>query len=1160
MKYTPDQERAITRRNVSISLSAGAGCGKTMVLTERFLSHVTPQPPDGRVEMELGSLVAITFTERAAREMRDRIRRTTDLRLQEASDETTARYWLQLKQQLESARISTIHSFCASLLRSHAVEARLDPRFAVLEPAQAATLESELIDDELRSRLAEHDPVLIGLVIRFGLSRLRELIRVLVRTRHEISFSSWQKATPADVVERWRCFHGEEFVPRLMRTHSQDRRIRRVLQLLGDHVPSNEVMRRRRAILLDGLSMLSASEQPAVLVAELLDQAKVQGGGGKKAWENEEVAQAVQDALANLRGFLRSWASDLRFDPQAALVAASAGLELLQVVEGVVGRYEARKQEAAILDFDDLLSRACRLLTDPRNEPLRRQVASGIGLLLVDEFQDTDPLQVRLIEALCGEGLTTGRLFFVGDHKQSIYRFRGADPRVFRDLQERMPRQGRLPLMRNFRSQPAILNFVNALFAGELGPEYEPLQAARTQATQEPAVEFLWVPPEEKGESVAESRQREADWIARRLRELLDSAEPIIADLERGANAVRPLQPGDVVLLFRAMSDVEYYEEALRKYGIDYYVVGGHAFYGQQEIFDVLNLLRSLTSVSDGISLAGVLRSPFFSLSDESLFWLAQHGEGLAGGLFDRVPAQIEGSQRQRIEFAARTILELREMKDRVPVASLLQTALDRTGYDAALMAEFLGERKLANLRKLLEQARDFDQSGLFTLQDFVVQLDEFVSRQPKEAPAATQPAESEVVRLMTIHQAKGLEFPLVVVVDVSRRQRRQGAGVAFDATLGPLVQPRNDNGGDDRSTTGYTMYETLEQLEDAAESKRLLYVATTRAADYLILSATHHPDEAPSGPWMTELLAQRFDLQTGAFVGILPAGCDPPQVRVTCTRPRCLTDRSRTQRGGDLGRMLEEIRRTSSGERGVELQLLRTLPPDKSARRQYSFSRLSGQLGQAKAHTTVELDEPTPVGVSSLDRRGLGTLVHAVLAELPFERSFEGDVDRYVRRHASHHLSDGAEQEVGLASRMIAQFLASEMARRLSEAKQRYTELEFLLGWPVGHMQPEGPYLQGYIDSLYQDVSGAWHIVDYKTNEVSAEQVPAAAQAYELQMLVYALAVEQVVGEPPASNSLYFLRPGVAYPFQFSAQQRARLVELVETVLAGQNGAVSVE
>ncbi len=374
----------------------------------------------------------------------------------------------------------------------------------------------------------------------------------------------------------------------------------------------------------------------------------------------------------------------------------------------------------------------------------------------------------------------------------------------------------------------------------------------------------------DEGKDAVSRRRREADWIARRIRRLLDSEHdadeaPLLIAQKDGSS--QPVKAGDIAILFRALSNVQFYEEALRSYDIDYYLVGGHAFYAQQEIYDLLNLLRALAGPADEISLAGVLRSPFFSLADETLFWLVQQGGSLSAG-FDsgRFPTEVSAEQQARLRFARQVLNELRKKKDRMPVAALVNEAISLTGYDAALLGEFLGERKLANLRKLVQQARAIDQGGLMGLSDFIVQLSEFVVRQPKEPLAATQPEATNVVRLMTIHQAKGLEFPVVIVPDVGWTTQGGHDAVTFDPQLGPLVRLPSDHTQAD-ALSGFKLHQLLCGDEEAEEQTRLLYVATTRAADYLMLSSSLQGFEKPSGPWL-ELLAARFDLETGKADG----------------------------------------------------------------------------------------------------------------------------------------------------------------------------------------------------------------------------------------------------------------------------------------------------
>jgi len=1152
--WTEQQAKAIQTRDVSIALSAGAGCGKTFVLTERFLEYFDPRDPDALQPHELSHLIAITFTDRAAREMRDRIRRKCYDRLLTA-DEDDAEYWVSLVRSLDSARVSTIHSFCGSLLRANAVEACLDPRFGVLEQAQADTLLAETLDDVLRELLADRDETTLSLVVRFGLDRLREMISRLVKRREGANLQTWSERSPEEQVACWKEYHRQVAVPAILRRMVRGPAVDSLLQVLDDQQPTHAVMRERCNVVRQILANWRSGQVELNTVAGdlevLKENAKVQGGGGKAVWDSEDAYSAVRDGFASLRDLLSKVGGQLVFSPEDALPAAVVGQQVLQVSLRVALRYEQQKTELSVLDFNDLLTRAHALLTAPESDKLRERLSSQLRLLLVDEFQDTDPTQVELVRALCGGALLSGKLFFVGDHKQSIYRFRGAAPQVFRDLREQIPSAGRLPLTLNFRSQPAILEFVNWLFCARMGQGYESLSAHRPQVSPRPAIEFLWAPAEQPKESKETLRRREADWIARRLRELIDSQELIIWDHAAGKSdkpAARPLRAGDIALLFRALSDVAYYEEALRKYGLDYYLVGGHAFYAQQEIFDLVSLLRTLASPSDLVSLVGVLRSPMFSLSDETLFWLAQDRGGLGAGLFgSKLPQQIPGEQRERVKFAARVIGELRMKKDRVPTAELIKQVIAQTGYYAALLAEFLGERKLANLRKLIDQARSFDRAGIFTLADFISQLSDFVAQQPDEPLAATHPEAADVVRLMSIHQSKGLEFPLVVVPDINRSSHGHPTPVEFTAELGPLVKLPATSERED-AVSGFELHQSVAREEEDQELDRLLYVATTRAADYLILSAGVQDITAAAGHWM-ELLAERFDLETGEPCARTKTDPVSPQVRVTRTCPamaRPVDDGKKHLRPGD------------AVERALQLSVLgdvqlprfvERIEPDRTALRQYSFSRLAGTLHKPKALAPPLIDEEdTTQAAQKIDPLGLGTLVHDVMAVLDLTRPEQ--LPDVVRRYADrNHVTNPAEIVEAIA--LLSSFLSSRQARALSGAVESHAELEFVLAWPPDAPQTGGIYLGGFIDRLWQDADGRWHIVDFKTNYVTAANLAETASHYEMQLLVYALAAEQVLGSPPASLTLHFLRTGEDFTFAWNDAARRRVRELVDTALA---------
>jgi ATP-dependent helicase/nuclease subunit A len=810
-----------------------------------------------------------------------------------------------------------------------------------------------------------------------------------------------------------------------------------------------------------------------------------------------------------------------------------------------------------MLDFDDLLFYAHRLLTDANHAALREQLSDDLQLLLVDEFQDTDQLQVNLVLALCGVGFKVGRLFFVGDFKQSIYRFRGAKPQVFRDLREQVEEAGRLPLTLNFRSQPAVLEFVNALFCDMFqaaGQKYDALMASRPQTTARPSAEFLWTIDANKnkglmaGAAIA-ARRKEAQRIARRLRSLLDETSDERPIVDKDSKQPRELQPGDVAILFRTLSDVQVYEEALRDYELDYYLVGGHAFYAQQEIFDVLNLLRAVASTADEVSLAGVLRSPFFALADETLFWLVESGGTLNGGLFaEHPPRDLSADEQQKVIAAADTIRHLRTVKDRVSIAALLSQALERTGYDAVLLAEFLGERKLANLHKLMERARAADQGGVIDLDGFITQLAQLISQQPKESLAATLPEAANVIRLMTIHHAKGLEFPLVVVPDLDRPPRFGSPPAAFHPEFGPLVSPPDVEGEQNDSASGMSLFNAIEKAEELEERKRLLYVACTRAADYLILSSSLEAYDVLKGDW-TQQLAERFELDTGKLCATLPSDYVTPTVRITPDSDLNRKPTSRARRP-DLLKVLDEAHRLAGEGQGIVPGEVAPIPVNGAARRQFSFSRLTGQIIRGSAPTAVspwttdEQHGTSPV----VDPRGLGTLVHDLLARV--DLSDAAAISDWAEHLAPEHVLRNADEASRTAAEMVRRFFEAKRGRDIAAAKAAQREVEFLLAWPPDQANGDGTYLRGFIDCLYMDADNRWILVDYKTDNIPAAAVPRAAERYAMQLYVYAIAAERVLGQPPAALVLHFLKPGVEHVFAWDADARDTAINMVNNAI----------
>lgn len=1153
-KFTDQQAAAILTRDVSIALSAGAGCGKTFVLTQRFLSGLEP----AAVSTNLRSMVAITFTDRAAREMRDRIRSACLARLH-SCDGDSVDHWLSILRGLDSARISTIHSFCTGVLRSQAVDAGLDPRFTVLEPALADTLLRNTSKDTINELLESGDPDAAEFVFLFGLERTRELMRTLVSQRFQMAFDRFADVSPEDLAVQWRTRWEQEFVPRLIAEFRASPPVLKLVDMLREHESTHEVMQERRAALLEWFEPEFEWPDPLAALQTIAQVARVTGGGNAKNWTSAEIYESVKNQLTVVRDASRDLADKLPINEGDLKLATEYSVRAMRLVATTSQAYESAKRLQGLLDFDDLILRTRDILRD--HAEVRRRVAAGIQLLMVDEFQDTDPVQAEIVRFLCGDALIHGRLFLVGDAKQSIYRFRRADPGVFNRLRNEIPEGGQLPLSVNFRSQPAVLDFVNHVFAAGMSTYYEALDPFdKTQHSPTPAIEFLFatsdaadsakpkgdpsIPTEADEPSAAELRIREADWIARRCVELLVDPTPRVRDKnELGKTILRRTVPGDIVILFRALSNVHEYESALRRYGLDYYLVGGKAFFAQQEIFDLLNLCRYLDDPADVIGLVGVLRSPFFNLSDDAIQAVVFNGARSAGsGSSDRPtlheslqqepPEFLSEDQRLRIRFAQQTLAELRAGKDHLPLAKLLSLAVERTGYDAALLTENLGSRKVANLRKLIEIAQEFDRAELFTLKDFVERIQTSVWEETDEEFATTLPETGDVIRLMSIHQSKGLEFPIVFVADIDRQGPPKGRSAVLNPDFGALIK-LPDRYGQSHENLGLKMFGLMEREADAAETIRLFYVACTRAADYLILSAGVDPTDDKHSPWY-ELVASRFDTSTGQpkmdpLLGaskFSTAGRHSiPEIHVHREPPRAVKLASSSGRDVPLRQLLDSFRTAEPDEIPRLAERLERdrdeFPPLSVSRLETIDSDLVG-INHAPRDRTVDLaDAPLDPDQAT----ALGSLVHHTLERVRFVAPVEWTVPFQQAIDCSDDpLNDETRRQ---AREMLARLVSSPIMDELCRAKVVHREVEFAMRWPKPGKEGPATMIRGIIDLLFQDQDGGWHVWDYKTNDfptkASDEQLLAP---YEFQLGLYAHAVTEWFGEPPRELALIAIRP----------------------------------
>lgn len=1137
MRLTEQQAEAVHLHQRSVTVTAGAGSGKTGVLVERFLALLAANP-----SWPLASIVAITFTEKAAREMRSRIREEVARRAQ--SDDAAERaFWLGHLAALDSARIGTIHALCAMLLRANAAALGLDPGFTVLEEADAWLLQAEAIEQALAETVAIQDGHTRPEAALFETFSPREVRAALARC-----FTLDVSGTPAD----WETLYAgvearyAENFRRVIGELRADAAFVAALDWAPPHPvdPGDPLGRVWEAIHANRTDILNAE---FMLVNKALRAVAASGfrknAGRADKWPGtkDEALRQIGLVVARCKEALTA-IGDL--NPAVERRAAELAVCWARVIERTQRVYRERKADRHALDFNDLETLARDLL---RSEAVQaRYQGAEFNHLMVDEFQDTNRAQQAIVYAL--SGLTRpGSLFVVGDPKQSIYRFRGAQNEVFDEVRHDIERAGgqRLALSTSFRTHAPLIDVINGLFA-PLIPDYEPMTAARSDPPADgPALEVLAI----RGAALADlklpadagaRRTWEAAELAARIRALVAEGHPT---WDKARSVVRPAGFGDFAVLVRSYLAMPFVEEALRAAQIPYVTVAGRGFFDQQEVTDLLSLLGALYNHADNLALAVALRSPLFSLSDDALFalrlsaadypmlWDAVHNAESTEpfDLLDPIDSDA-------IRFAQAVLAALAALAGRASVAELLTEALDRTAYLAALAGLPDGDRKVSNVLKLLEVARASDQ---IALGDFTLYIERLRAAEAREGEA---PLESDgAVQIMTVHAAKGLEFPIVCLFDTAAAGRAQDGGlIRWDAAFGLACKvPRapgdegeenGDNGDkqDSRYRIPY-LYRAIEKHEkeaDAAEQIRLLYVAMTRAQDHLIISGNYEKNR-PELSWLGRI-AKHFGLPADPQAQESVIG--PVLYRVPPAPPAAPESRSAAQPGAAPNGPTGNADRDPENVEPLAPPLLAPVPRFDDALAQTidatDLAALSRDPVGFRLHVLHDapLHDPntaiTPGAVPArgnveqaavLNGRLLGEIVHEALQALPIGSEDEALLRRKVLSAIRARAINAEEQIEALSAEaihLVAQTWASPLWDEVRAAREWFREYPFLY-------RAGGRMVSGKIDLLYRGRAG-WTIVDFKTDAIRPGAEYRRAERYVLQLSVYAGAVRAAVGVSP--------------------------------------------
>jgi ATP-dependent exoDNAse (exonuclease V) beta subunit len=1085
--------QAITERlDTTLFVEAGAGSGKTQSLVDRVLATVLS--PAGAVALR--HIAAVTFTEKAAVELRGRLRAALERRRAAATaGSIEAARASEALDDLDTAAIGTLHSFAQRILTEHPIEAGLPPLVEVGDEVASgvafdnrwAALRAEMLDEP---DLAAALPLAMAAGMR--LDDLRSMASAFT-DQWDLLADRVLTTAPGDLPP--------------LDTDPLVHQARRLVDQ-AEHCPDDNDKFLPRLTELAGWAdrLAEAPDDPARL-AVLAEAGRLRWGHGQR----------------------RNWSCDLQqLKDQCAQLAADAAIIRERVLDAALRRLAGRVGEATLqaaqarrdegrLEFHDLLVLSRNLLRDPRHGPavraiLRRQYRRQ----LLDEFQDTDPIQVELAVRIAGGApadapdwadvaVPAGALFIVGDPKQSIYRFRRADIATYLHAQRHLGAP--VTLDTNFRTGAPILEWVNHVFgrlitgSPDSQPTYHPLRPHRPAAPGGPSVLALGVDAHADGPSADEIRAREAADVATAVRTALAERWQI-ADEHGGWRAVRL---PDIAILVPARTSLPHLEAALDAAGIGYHAEASSLVYRTREVRDLLAAARAADDPSDQLALVTALRSPLFACGDDDLWTWHQ-----AGGRWTILapPPQTVPAHHP----VARAVAYLRRLHDDRTWLSPSEV-LTRLVDDRRMLEVAVDHRRSRDiwrrLRFVVDQARAWSDTEHGGLRGYLTWATRQGSEAARVAEAVLPETDTDTLRIMTIHSAKGLEFPVVIVTGMSSRPggARSGIDVIWPRDGGYELRLRKD-----LQTGQFDVAKPIDEQMDHHERLRLLYVACTRARDHLIVSLhrkTRPPNQTPEARNLTNA-----ELLAGACTGA------PHMAPLTVTPDG---RRPETPARHPLIQPPPPFPQWHAAMSTVRARAARPAA--------FSASQFEGTLRNARprAAATNRLGEPDDPGLAKDPRdlelppwnkgrygTAIGRAVHGVLQTVDLVTA-EG-IDDAV---AAQALAEGVADHTGLVTQLARAALASNVVQH---AATRPHWRETYAGTVIGDR-----VLEGIIDLLYRDHDGLV-IVDYKTDAAPVAALDARVDFYRPQMAAYALAIEAATGESVARCVLLFLTPSGAH------------------------------
>lgn len=1174
---TQQQRAAVENRGRSLLVSAAAGSGKTKVLVERLFSYVERDGAD------LDDFLIITYTRAAASELRGKIARALSERLE--NDPTNARLQRQMLR-VYRADIKTVDAFCTGLLREncHLLSEdehghTLRPDFRVLDESDAEMLRRRTLSrvlDRFYDSLTDGDG---GTLLADTLGAGRDdsgLSELVLELYTKLQAQPYAEKWLAGQCERWEKLpqHVEDTPYGRVLLDEVGRKARhwsRLLQNAAQQMQCNDALNQKYAPLflevsgqLDALAAAAEiswdrARGVGIVFPRLAAVRDADGGAMKQRMKS--LWESCKASLRNVLGYFDATSAEAIEDLRTM---APAMLALLDLTADFARAYQSEKRRRNAADFSDQEHEAIRLLTDENGSPteLARTVSQRYREIMVDEYQDTNEVQNRIFDAISQNGKN---LFTVGDVKQSIYRFRLADPRIFLAHYNAFPEaekaaegeSGKLLLSRNFRSRAEVLEAANFVFTNVMSEEMGELDYGEAEKLRPGAsftegdcyqTEFhLLDLPTQTGTERVSAAHAEASFVSAYIRQMLSSKFPV---QDEATKLPRPVREEDIVILMRSpRTRLFEYRRALEAQGLRCSCEADSDFYESMEIAVIISLLQIIDNPRQDVPLISVLRSPLFGFTPDRLALL--RSKTPKGDFYDALAADGSGESRSFLD----TLRLLRESALHKSVHELLFEIYHRCNVPGVFGAMPNGKERRENLLAFLELAEEFETAGHTGLFSFVSYLRELLRDGKAPSPQAAHSAGG--VRIMSIHKSKGLEFPVVILTDLAKRFNN------MDFSASVLVHPRLGIGPVCVDMQRRIQYPTLARQaiervlrrEAKAEELRILYVAMTRAKEKLVMVHT----QANAAGRVSDLLATAScpalpeAVDEGKCLGdwvMLPLLCrseagelrrlaseEGETVTAACDMPWkvCVHDGlSCATAGKHLAQ--GETEQTAAAELPFDRAALEYRYPyekETTLPAKLTATQLKGRLLDAEISENVmlpprlrSLSKPKFLaGEETLTGADRGTAIHLCLQYLDFAAQTEAEVKAQIADMLTRRLLT-KEQADAVDTKAIAAFLKSGLADRIRRSGRVAREYRFSILRPVSDYVPDASddalLLQGVVDCFFEEKDGLV-VLDFKTDRITRAETAQRAEHYRAQLEAYALALEKITGKPVREKVLYF-------------------------------------